>query len=593
MQTRLIRLRFRRGLRQRQRQMEGLSTQAEENINQHLLKRFNRLAGIRRFLMAWVGLLVLLIGGLVAQNLSLSGYFQTLQPVPGGIYKEGMMGRFTTANPLFVRTSADAAVSRLMFAGLLTQNQRGQLVGDLASDYSVDTHGTTYTVHLRPHLTWQDGRPLTSADVVFTFQSIENPDVQSPLFGSWQGIQVSATDASTVVFKLPDILASFPYNLTTGILPQHLLSKVPAVDLRSTDFNTLNPIGAGPFVWQGVQVSGNDPTSTEQQIGLAAFRGFHTGPPKLQKFIIQVYADQKSLIHDFKTGQLNAIAGVQDVPKSVKTGKGVVVHDLRLRAANMVFFKTSSGLLADKYVRAALVQAANVPAIINGLDYPTLAVREPLLPDQLAYNPVYVQAGFNLTAAKKSLDADGWRIGADGIRHKANQSLAFNLAVSDDPEYLKDARQLARQWHAAGADVTVRSEAASDFQNNLSQHDYDAILDGITIGTDPDVFVYWDSSQADIRSANRLNLSEYKNTTADVALEAGRTRLSPALRIIKYRPFLKEWQHDNPALGLYQPRLLYLTNGPVAGLTDKSLTNPEDRFNNVQNWEIRLAKVTD
>ncbi|HVX56773.1 MAG TPA: hypothetical protein VHA37_03505, partial [Candidatus Saccharimonadales bacterium] len=100
------------------------------------------------------------------------------------------------------------------------------------------------------------------------------------------------------------------------------------------------------------------------------------------------------------------------------------------------------------------------------------------------------------------------------------------------------------------------------------------------------------SSQADVRSANRLNLSEYKNATADEALEAGRTRLDPALRTIKYRPFLQAWQQDAPAVGLYQPRLLYLTNGTVAGLSDAPINTPPDRFINVQNWEIRQARVT-
>jgi ABC-type transport system substrate-binding protein len=104
--------------------------------------------------------------------------------------------------------------------------------------------------------------------------------------------------------------------------------------------------------------------------------------------------------------------------------------------------------------------------------------------------------------------------------------------------------------------------------------------------------VYWDSSQADVRSGNRLNLSEYRNDTADTALESGRTRLDPTLRIIKYRPFLKVWREDAPAVGLYQPRLLYVTNGAVAGLDDTAITVPADRFANVGNWEIRQAKVT-
>jgi len=127
----------------------------------------------------------------------------------------------------------------------------------------------------------------------------------------------------------------------------------------------------------------------------------------------------------------------------------------------------------------------------------------------------------------------------------------------------------------------------------LEFHTYDALLHAISIGVDPDVFAYWDSSQADIRSNARLNFSEYKSTTADTALEAGRTRLDPALRIVKYRPFLQAWQTDAPALGLYQPRFLYITRGTVYGLTDHALNSDSDRYASVADWQIHTAKVTD
>ena len=145
MRTRLIRLRFRRRLRKGQRQVEGLGQQAEQEIERHLFRRFDSLRHIRRFLFGWLGLLVLLIGGVAVQNLSLSGYYQTLRTVPGGIYNEGVLGQFTNANPLYATSDADLTVSRLVFAGLFTYNNQGQLVGDLASGYDVDVHHTTYT----------------------------------------------------------------------------------------------------------------------------------------------------------------------------------------------------------------------------------------------------------------------------------------------------------------------------------------------------------------------------------------------------------------------------------------------------------------
>jgi peptide/nickel transport system substrate-binding protein len=152
--------------------------------------------------------------------------------------------------------------------------------------------------------------------------------------------------------------------------------------------------------------------------------------------------------------------------------------------------------------------------------------------------------------------------------------------------------QLKEQWLKLGAEVKVSLRDDNSFHAALVNHDYDAVVYGITIGADPDVFVYWDSSQNDIRAANRLNLSEYDSDAADSGLEAGRTRTGEALRRIKYEGFLKAWQQDAPALGLYQPRFLYVSRNPIYGLDQLILNAAPERYNNVSNWMIRTAEVT-
>lgn len=593
MQIRLLRLRFRRRLRKGQQQVEDLGQQAEQQLEQNLYKRFGRLAPVKRFVAAWLGLMVLLIGLVLTQNLALSHYYQTVKTIPGGVYSEGVRGRFTNASPLFATSDADATVSRLLFAGLFRFNETGELVGDLAQGYTVDATGTTYTVQLKSGLQWHDGKPLTSADVVFTYQIIQNPDTLSPLLASWEGITVTAPNPQTVVFKLPGVLASFPYTMTNGIVPKHILANIPAADLRSADFNTVHPIGAGPFAWEAIEVKGNgDPRDAQQQIGLKAFEQYNAGSPKLQKFIVGIYANDAQLLEAFKKGELTALEGVSDIPSNVTDKESVVQHNLLLRAANMVFFKTSEGILSEQPVRKALVQASNVPAIVDKLDYATRTVQEPLLQGQLAYDSAYVQPAFNAQAARTTLDTAGWRVAKSGARQKDRKTLGFVLSAANTKESRLVAEQLRRQWAAVGVKVDIQFLDANEFQNAIKYHNYEAILNGISIGVDPDVFVYWDSSQADIRSNNRLNLSEYKNATADAALEAGRTRLDPSLRTIKYKPFLQAWQQDLPALGLYQPRILYITNGAVAGLQDQAINTATDRFNNVHNWQIREARVT-
>lgn len=587
MVDRATKLRWRRRFRRSRKQVENIGEQAEQQLEEHLVGRLGRLWKVRRFLFAWTLLIVLLITTLIVQTRALGIYYQTQQPVPGGTYTEGILGSFTTANPLYATGSVDSSVSRLVFSGLFKYNDQNALVGDLAQSWTVNERGNVYTVTLKPNLHWQDGQSLTANDVVFTYQTIQNPDAESPLFNSWQGVKVAAVNNQTVTFTLPQALSSFPYSMVNGLIPAHLLKNTPVKQLRSVSFDTSNPVGAGPFSWKTIEVTGNDGDKREERVALVPNKYYPGGKPKLDGFIIRAFHNQDALINSFNKQELDGVVGFSKVPDQIAKNTAVRQYSFPLTSQTMVFLKTTSGPLADPQVRKALVTATNVPGILSGLGYPAQAVDEPFLRFQAGYDRSLAQPSFNQAAANQTLEAAGWVRGSDGIRRKDGQPLTFQLVTENTPEYTYITNKLQQDWKAVGVNVQVSLQSASDLQTALAFHTYDALLYGISIGVDPDVLAYWHSSQADIRSANRLNFSEYKSTTADSALSAGRTRSDPTLRAIKYRPFLQAWRDDAPAIGLYQPRFLYITRQTIHGLVEHTINTPTDRYSNVQNWEIR------
>jgi peptide/nickel transport system substrate-binding protein len=592
--NRTTQLRMRRIVRRRQRQVEAAATAAEKQFDTNLIGRFDRLLRVRRFAFGWVALVVLVTFCTIIQTLALSAYYQSVRPTTGGIYNEGIVGTYSNANPLYATGSVDTAVSRLLFAGLLQYNDQNNLVGNLASSYSVDQTGRHYVVKLRPGLTWHDGQPLTAADVVFTYHLIQNPDAQSSLLQSWQNITVTAPDPLTVNFDLPNAFSAFPYNLVSGIVPEHILGTVPASQLRSASFNTTKPVGSGPFAWQAIQTNSNiDPDKAVSLIALKPFDKYAGGAPKLDGLVLHAFGSKDVMIQAFQKRDINAMAGLDSVPKSLAAANDVTAASFSSSAAVMSFFKTSSGVLADAQVRQAMVQGSDTNAVLNQLGYTSKPVREPLLLGQLGYDARYQQAAYNPTAANAVLDKAGWIKGTNGMRSKDGQALAFRIYAENTAENSRTTYLLAKNWAALGATVTPVLQPLTDFQTTLEFHTYDALLYGVSIGVDPDVYAYWDSSQADIRSTSRLNFSEYKSATADAALESGRTRLDPNLRTIKYKPFLQAWQTDAPALGLYQPRFLYITRGTVYNLTDHTLNTDADRYNSIAKWEIHTKKITD
>ncbi|PJE65074.1 hypothetical protein COU91_03515, partial [Candidatus Saccharibacteria bacterium CG10_big_fil_rev_8_21_14_0_10_47_8] len=579
--------RWRRVALRRQRQATSLTQQADQKIEKLLIRRFNRLVLVRRFILLWISLFVLLFACTVVQLRALSPYYQTLHPVPGGLYSEGLIGGFTNANPLYAASTADVAVSRLVFSGLFGYDNNNSLVGNLAHDWQVSPSGKRYIVSLKHNITWQDGQPFTADDVVFTYRTIQNIETQSLLYTSWRGITVTKQDIYTVTFDLPNQLTAFPYALTNGIVPKHLLKNIAPQQLRSASFNT-EPIGTGPFEWKFVEVTGVSNADRQQRIALSAFDNYWAGRPKLDGFSVTTFSDDRHLIAAFRDKQLNAMSGLESRPDELVKDSNLEVYATPETAAVMSFFNNSRAPLNDVNVRRALVSGVNRKLVATLSQYANKLVDSPLLKSQLGYDPSVTQAGYNPDSANQLLDQAGWLRDASGQRSKGGQPLTISLSSQDTVAYTKTAQFLQEEWGKLGIKVNVRYYSADDLQSVvIGGHDYDALLHGISIGVDPDVFAYWHSSQASVSSQGRLNISEYKSTVADQALEAGRTRSDQALRSTKYHAFLAAWAQDAPALALYQPNFLYITRSPVFNYQRKAINTNAGRFYNVNQWMVR------
>jgi len=582
--------RFARKLRRRRRSAKEIGQQADEKIERLLVRRFDRLANVRRFVLLWTALFVILSFAEIVQLRGLSNYYQSLQPVPGGLYTEGIIGNFTNANPLFATGAADTAVSRLVFSGLFKYDANNKLVGDLAKDYSLGSGPTQYIVHLKHGLQWHDGKPLTADDIIFTYHTIQDIQSQSPLYSSWAGVEVTKTDNYTIEFDLPSALSAFPYSMTNGIIPAHLLQSTPTEQLRSAPFNTF-PIGSGPFQWRFIEVTGKSTDTREQRISLAAFKHYQAGPPKLDGFNLITFTDEQHMLTAFNHKQINAMSGLDNVPQSLSHDKSVQVNITPLTTIIMAFFNNSSPILNDANLRRALIVGTDRRQVNGLFDEPVQLADSPLLKGQLGYDRKLVEPAFNRAAANKLLDDSGWVRGSDGIRAKAGRPLAFTLSAQDSPNATKTAQFLQQQWRQLGVKLEVRYNDREELHTSIvGNHDYDVLLDGINIGVDPDIFAYWDSSQASITSQGHLNLSEYKSSMADQAIEAGRTRYDPTIRTVKYKAFLAQWVKDLPAMALYQPNYLYITRGQVFNYERKSANSGADRFYNVGNWMVRQKR---
>jgi len=164
---------------------------------------------------------------------------------PVSVYREAVVGRPSSINPLTARTDVDRDLVALMFRGLAKAGPNGTVVPDLAT-WTVSSDGLTYTFDIRKDAHWDDGQPVTSADVVFTIGIVQDPTYVGPVGSSWQGVKVAAQGPSVVTATMTLPNAGFLRQAELPLLPEHLLKGTDITTLADSSYSSL-PIGDGPY----------------------------------------------------------------------------------------------------------------------------------------------------------------------------------------------------------------------------------------------------------------------------------------------------------------------------------------------------------
>ncbi len=586
----LSKAKAKRVFRSRRRQVGELTDSASRNIDRHVFRQLPNFAEVGRFIGAWVLLFLLLIAGLVYQSRGLRQYYMTPQAIAGGVLSEGIVGTYTTPNPLFASTTIDLSVSKLIFNSILSYDDDGNLVNDLAASISRSENGLRYTVKLRDDVYWHDGQKFSSKDVAYTYKAIQNSDTRSPYFVSWQGIKIETPDELSVIFTLPSALNPFPHSLTNGIVPAHILESQSFDELRGSDFNS-RPVGTGPFkLNRVVRLDDFETIQKRQRVELDRNNGYHKGSPKIDAMVIYALSDEADLRDNLNRHTIDA-AVFNSYPQFIPDSSGnYVVQSVPLLAGSYLFFNTSKQPFDNVEFRRALALGTNTTKLLGGLGYPAGEVNGPLMKYQVGYDADIVQPEYNADEARKILDSLGWVVGStSSIRMKEGIPLSINLLTLENSDFSRVASTLQGLWRDdLGIRLDITTKKPLELQPAILQHNYDTLIYGISIGSDPDVYAYWHSSQA---ANDRFNLSMYKSEAVDAALEAGRTRPDIALRAAKYKPFLEAWQKDVPAIGIYQPMMFYVSTSQIHGFNPRSINTISDRFYNVHLWQIRTQDL--
>ena len=122
----------------------------------------------------------------------------------------------------------------------------------------------------------------------------------------------------------------------------------------------------------------------------------------------------------------------------------------------------------------------------------------------------------------------------------------------------------------------------------IRTRDYDAILFGNIFANNPDMFSFWHSSE---RFYPGLNLSLYNNKAADKLMENIRKNFSEDDRLVDVAKLETTIIEDVPAIFLYSPNYLYITQNNISSLTDWKLNAPSNRFSKIGEWFINTKRA--
>ncbi len=572
---------------------------------------------------AVIGILSLVLVGLtgvvIAPSFSSHGPNETptITPAPAHPYVEGIIGSALSVSPFSAQSVAERQIVALLFRGLVRLGPDDTLVGDLADHWSVDASGAAWTFHLRPGLTWQDGEPITSEDVVFTVSALSDPSYTGPGASSWQEVTATAADAQTVTLTLTTPLGGFLQAVTQEIAPAHLLAGVAPGELPTDPFGR-RPVGSGAFRLAALddahallvpyvsdaqpgEPEGPNAASPPPTDSLATPTATAPGGaalPYLDGIEFRFYSDVDALTSAWGLGEIDGAVGLpSDVAARLAAGGGahLVEYPSTTLFAVTLNLRPSHSEFRDPAVRRALLEAIDRDAIVRDI-LGGLATRAdgPIPRSSWAFDPAASPAvPFDAEAAKAGLAAAGWKQ-ADGggwVPKGGKDPLTIEILspqAEANPAAYAIADAVAAAWTSIGLDVAHTALAGAEFVGeHLQSGDFSVAVTGTTIGLDPDLYPLLASSQTTLHGSNYSGLQD---ADLDALLVRARAPGPDAARLAAYVALQTKLAAGTYVLPIAFADVVVVVRDTLTGPRPRPIGAPGDRFWDVLTWRLAATR---
>ncbi|WP_375103426.1 ABC transporter substrate-binding protein [Paenibacillus sp. RS8] len=475
-------------------------------------------------------------------------------------------GAFT---PYFQQSGYDGNVSSLLYASLVTVDDKGVPTPELAESWDVSDDQLTYTFHLRKDLKFSDGSPLTADDVAFTWtiQYDKSYDGSSQLpslnvkggkaykDGSSTAIEgIKVIDPQTISVTLEQPNATALVQLGSNVLSKAYYGK----DYKFGDLEYIKklhekPLGDGPYKLEKF-IPG-------QEVRFVANENYFKGKPKTEHFI---YKTTEGDVWQFvETGEVDyaSFSATDENIEKLKALGFVNIIPYTPSTYGYLQVNLKHEQLKDKLVRQAIVYGLDRQSIyVDAAQGAGSIANIPASPISWSYTEEGINAyKYDPEKAKQLLDEAGWTVGAGGIREKDGKPLTIHYLGSKSKNTDIFIAVAKENFEALGIDF--QPEVFADFNSLVSKvegGDYDLVSFSTSMLTDPaDGFMqFFDGEITDYDNPKFLEL--YNKALATTDIEA---------RKAVYKELYQLFNDELPIIFTSYKKTVYAYNGRIENLS--------------------------
>jgi len=487
-------------------------------------------------------------------------------PIDGGILRRRLTGEPTTLNAVLQSSGPEAQVLQYVQRNLFDFDASLQLVPGLAEGMEASSDGLEYTITLRPGVVWEDGRPVTARDAVFTIRKVADPKVPAPvykpLFEELRGIE--ALDARRFKVRFSRPYAFRPMCFVLPILPAH---RFEGQNFLKSKENRA-PLSNGPY--RVVSWKAQESVALERNPRYAGPRGhfdrieFRIVPDNTTAYRMLLAGDLDEDVVDSGIKQRAA-----SDPEFSACCRLVEFYNLDY---NYIALNDRSLFFSDARVRRAMTMMLDRASIVRGLYRGSARIISgPWAPDSPAYDADVAPLPFDSAMAARLLDEAGWvRPAGGGAREKGGRRFEFDLLVSAGSEVGRQIDEmLSSELAKAGVTARVRAMEWSAFVEKVDSGDFEAAsLAWSAVDPNPDPYFYWHSSQC---APAGINDGCYANPAADALMVQAREEMDAARRVEILHRLHRILRDEAPAIFVVNASQKYAFRKSVRGLTTSPL----------------------